>query len=196
MTRFGIADGRSITLHFDSGDTLRGYHLLPPGDDAISAASLEGDAKDRYFEAKLAESDNIVIYLHGNAGTRAIPRRISVQKHLAAYCKANVLTFDYRGFGDSLGTPTESGSVEDVRKILDYVKSLNISRSTKLFLYAESLGTGITVSYLSAYPEDIYPEGVVSGIILLAPFTTMGEAALSHPITAPFRIFPSLKKYM
>jgi abhydrolase domain-containing protein 12 len=200
LFRFGIVEGRSVTLYMNSSggdDSLRGYHLLPPGLDAISAAGLGEADRDRFFEEKLkGDNTNIVIYLHGNGATRAHHRRISVQKHLGAYCNAHVLTFDYRGYGDSVGTPSEAGTAEDVGEILAYLQTLGIAKSTKVFLYAESLGTGIAVAYMSAHPEMAKPEGIVNGLMLLAPFVSLPEAALSHPAAAPFRIFPVLKTFM
>ena len=110
---------------------------------------------------------------------------------MATYCNAHVLTFDYRGFGDSIGTPTEQGTVDDVDAMMAYVKQIGISNKTKVILYAESLGTGIAISYLNSHPL-----GIVSGLVLMAPFTSLADAALTHPITLPFKLFPSITKYM
>jgi uncharacterized protein len=101
-----------------------------------------------------------------------------------------------RGFGDSVGVPSEKGTIEDVSAILAYVESLKISKSVNVFLYGESLGTGVAVAYLNAYPKMMHPTGIVRGLILLAPFTSLPAAALSHPIAAPFRIFSIMKEYM
>lgn len=204
LSRFGLSEGRSVTLELPSTGadslegTLRGYHLLPPGRQVIAAAALKaGNERDAYFEDSLKNADTIVIYLHGNGATRAHHRRVAVQKHIAAHCRAHVLTFDYRGYGDSIGSPSEASTAEDVGAILAYLQSLNIGESAKVFLYAESLGTGIAIAYLSVHPEMGQPAGgPVSGLLLLAPFVSLPEAALSHPVAAPFRLFPVVKNFM
>lgn len=80
--------------------------------------------------------------------------------------------------------------------ILSYIEDLNISKDVKVYLYAESLGTGIALSFLEAHPEAAYPRGIVRGMLLLAPFTSLPEASLAHPVGAPFRIFPIVKDLM
>lgn len=77
-----------------------------------------------------------------------------------------------------------------------YIASLKVHEGVKVFLYGESLGTGIAVAYLSQHPEAAHPSGSVRGLILLAPFTSLPAAALSHPIAAPFRLFPIVKEFM
>lgn len=96
LSRFGLAEARTVTINMNGSDTLEGYHIMPPGRGAIAGAALEGPERDRFFEDLLREASSVVVYLHGNAGTRAHHRRVAVQKHIAAYCNAHVLTFDYR----------------------------------------------------------------------------------------------------
>lgn len=96
MTRFRIAEGRSLTISMAGTDTLEGYHLLPAGQAAVAAASLSGIERDRYFDDQIRNAATIVVYLHGNAATRAHQRRIDMIKQIAAFCNSHVLSFDYR----------------------------------------------------------------------------------------------------
>lgn len=52
---------------------------------------------------------------------------------------------DYRGFGDSTGTPSETGLLLDARAAWDYVASLVSSHEgvTDVVLVGQSLGTGV-----------------------------------------------------
>jgi abhydrolase domain-containing protein 12 len=197
LQRFGLVGSNNVAIQVQPGQFIRGYHVLPGTvTDVSRLLSLSGAARDEAFQNFLRKSDRIVIYLHGNAGTRAHYRRVALQKHLALHCNAHVLTFDYRGFGDSDGWPSEEGTTEDVHAMVSWLKTLSIPNHTKIILYGESLGSGIAVSYLHAHPEEMYPSGSIQALILMAPFTSLPEAALSHPIAAPFRVFRLVKEFM
>lgn len=55
---------------------------------------------------------------------------------------SNVLTLDYRGFGDSTGTPTEKGLILDARAAFDYIATSG-SKGRQIILAGHSLGTGV-----------------------------------------------------
>ena len=101
LSRFGMTEARTVTIKMNGSDTLEGYHLMPPGRSAIAGVALKGPERDLFFEDMLREASSVVVYLHGNAGTRAHHRRVAVQKHIAAHCNAHVLTFDYRSVDSS-----------------------------------------------------------------------------------------------
>lgn len=64
-----------------------------------------------------------------------------------------MIAIDYRGFGDSTGTPFEQGLIADARAVWDYVDSLQSSKGDKVkegegegegvILIGQSLGTGV-----------------------------------------------------
>ena len=56
-----------------------------------------------------------------------------------------MLAIDYRGFGDSTGTPSEAGLLLDARAAWDYVSSHlgKDSAEDKVLLIGQSLGTGV-----------------------------------------------------
>ena len=73
----------------------------------------------------------MVVYFPGNSINRY--ERLADLKEVAA-CGIDVLIFDYRGFGDSTGSPTEDGMTADARliwthrdpkKVVPSVTSLN-----------------------------------------------------------------------
>ena len=74
-------------------------------------------------QAPLSESDihtslsthPTILYFHGNAATRAMSQRVRYYTTYAHAFNANVLAIDYRGFGDSSGTPSKEGLVVDAR---------------------------------------------------------------------------------
>ncbi|KAF8264732.1 Alpha/Beta hydrolase protein [Lactarius quietus] len=94
-----------------------------------------------------------ILFLHGTVGTRAM--RVRVQHYLAfaARLRANVLAPDYRGFGDSTGTPSEEGVVLDARAAWDWLRARGAHPSSVLVV-GSSLGTGVAVQFASALEEE------------------------------------------
>ncbi|VDO65800.1 unnamed protein product [Heligmosomoides polygyrus] len=80
----------------------------------------------------------VILYCHGNSYDRAFEYRVSMY-NLLNRLDYHVVSFDYRGYGDSPGTPNEAGVVSDSRVVYDYVKSHSY-RNT-LIVWGHSLGS-------------------------------------------------------
>lgn len=195
----GLATGRNIVIPTSDGVILRGWHIPPSNSDAIHGLSLQSSyERDVYLDKILQNSSRIVIFLHGNAGTRGTARRVSIVKQFVSFCESHVIAIDYRGFADSSGWPTEIGTTEDILAVVSWIRSKlsQKARNTTVILYGQSLGTGISLGFLNSHPQMSGPEGIIKAVILDAPFVSLPEAAMSHWLAAPFRIFPILKKLM
>jgi abhydrolase domain-containing protein 12 len=81
---------------------------------------------------------------------RAASFRIQAYKQFTAL-NANVVAIDYRGFGDSHGTPTEEGLYSDARAAYRWIRERQgaiLDQSTKtsmpdIFVAGQSLGSGV-----------------------------------------------------
>jgi abhydrolase domain-containing protein 12 len=90
-----------------------------------------------YEEILRKTKDPIVLYLHGNTGTRANGHRVDLYKILRRL-GYHVIAMDYRGFADSSDmSPTEVGCVNDALAMYRYIKNLT---SSPVFVYGHSLG--------------------------------------------------------
>lgn len=87
-----------------------------------------------------------VLFLHGNAGN--ISHRLdSVQMfHRLGY---NTLIFDYRGYGNSGGSPSEQGTYRDAEAAWNYLTGQRRTSPSRIVLFGESLG-GAVAAWLSA----------------------------------------------
>jgi len=87
-----------------------------------------------------------VLFLHGNAGN--ISHRLeSVQMfHRLGY---STLIFDYRGYGNSSGVPTEQGTYRDAEAAWRYLIEQRQIPSCRIVLFGESLG-GAVAAWLAA----------------------------------------------
>ncbi|KAF4017374.1 hypothetical protein G4228_009150 [Cervus hanglu yarkandensis] len=100
------------------------------------------DAKGKgrsWYEAALCDGNPIIVYLHGSAQHRAASHRLKLVKVLSNG-GFHVLSVDYRGFGDSTGTPTEDGLTADAVCVYEWTKAR--SGPTPVCLWGHSLGTG------------------------------------------------------
>lgn len=67
---------------------------------------------------------------------------ISYDLTLPSPLGANVLTIDYRGFGDSGGNPTEEGLGRDARAAWNWLLDEG-AKPSDIILMGQSLGTGV-----------------------------------------------------
>lgn len=101
-----------------------------------------------YLPAELAKgktTKGTVVHFHGNAQNLSAHFLFSVWLVKAGY---DVYTFDYRGYGLSIGaSPSPRGTVEDGKVILRYVNAIRPS-NRPLIVFAQSLGGAIAMRSL------------------------------------------------
>lgn len=102
---------------------------------------LTAFSQDTYDTALLSRPT--VLFFHGNAGNRALSRRVQMASSLSSNLNLNVLSLDYRGFGDSSGTPSEAGLIADARAAWDWVYARNGGDASKIGIVGQSMGTGV-----------------------------------------------------
>jgi len=81
-----------------------------------------------------------VLFLHGNAGN--ISHRLDSVRmlHRLGY---STLIFDYRGYGNSAGAPTEQGTYLDAEAAWRYLTEQQHIPSCRIVLFGESLGGAV-----------------------------------------------------
>lgn len=117
------------------GETLYAWHILPIGlyrknEEALIAepSGFVLDVKSR-LSFKLLREDpeaRLVLHFHGAGGTVGSGYRTPNYRALSAGQpdKIHVLTFDYRGFGRSTGTPSEHGLLLDALSVVDWATNV------------------------------------------------------------------------
>ena len=130
----------------------------------------------------------VVLYSHGNSCNRAMSHRVGLYQRLSAM-GLDVVTFDYRGFGDSTGVlPDETTVVHDADVMLQWVQERYPDHN--IVVWGHSLGTGITVKLLSSLES--HPKNL-QRLILESPFLNSGEAGRHIPIAKIFDLLPCTK---
>ncbi|XP_031968257.1 protein ABHD12B isoform X2 [Corvus moneduloides] len=175
----------TISLHLttEPGVTVGVWHTVP------GSRGAEAQGKDqRWYEEALADAHPVIIYLHGNGGTRAASHRVQFLKTMGA-ADFHILALDYRGYGDSSGHPTESGFTTDVLALYDWAKAR--SGNSSIVFWGHSLGTGIATNAVRKLQEE---RGVqADAVVLESPYTNIREAAANIPLTKIYRQFPGFE---
>jgi hypothetical protein len=122
-----------------------------------------------------------VLYFPGNAGNRAYRE---LELRLLTDAGADAILFDYRGYGDSPGEPSEEGLARDARAVWRFATETNKIEPRRLVLFGESLGGGVAVRLASDLSEQHTPP---AGLILRSTFSSLTDAAAHHFPWLPVR---------
>jgi fermentation-respiration switch protein FrsA (DUF1100 family) len=112
------------------------------------------------------EARATVLFLHGNAGN--ISHRLMALQALHGLGLA-VLILDYRGYGESAGSPSEHGTYRDALAAWEYLTTTRGATADRVVLYGESLG-GAVAAWLATRETP-------AGLILESSFTSLRELA-------------------
>ncbi len=132
-----------------------------------------------------------VFVLHGNA--QNISSHITTIYWLPS-CGYHVFIMDYRGYGDSMGTPGFPEVFIDIKTCLTWLINNREVQSKPLFLLGQSLGAALGVYFIGNDPD---VKQHLSGVILDGGFsryrTMAREKFAEFWLTWPFQyIFPLL----
>lgn len=87
-----------------------------------------------------------ILFCHGNAGN--ISHRLD-NIRLLMEMKVNVLIFDYRGYGQSTGKPSEKGIYIDTLSAYDYLVNNEKINPEKIVIFGRSLGAAAAIDVAS-----------------------------------------------
>nr|XP_046268802.1 lysophosphatidylserine lipase ABHD12-like isoform X2 [Scatophagus argus] len=172
-------------LNTEEGVSVGVWHTLP----ANQWEKAAGRSSEWYQET-LGDGRPVIIYLHGNVGTRAVRHRVELVKILSA-AGYHVLSLDYRGFGDSTGEPSEAGLTSDALYLYQWAKQQ--SRDGLVCLWGHSLGSGVATNAAVKVQEQ---GSAVDAVILEAPYTTIGDAVANHRLAKMYMFLPGFKSLL
>lgn len=107
-----------------------------------------------------------ILMCHGNAGN--VSDRLELLSMLHQRVAAHVFIFDYRGFGRSEGTPSESGVYEDAAAAFDRLQSA--LPHLPVIVHGHSLGSAVAIELATR-------RSAVAGLILESSFTNARDMA-------------------
>lgn len=132
-----------------------------------------------YFPANNAT--HLLMYCHGNAGdirdwSHAMPPFLQMG--------CSVLLFDYRGYGQSQGKPSEEGLYLDGEAVWRWVAKRAEEEGITAVILGKSLGSAVAIHVAAQTPP--------TALILDSAFTSMREIALTVTPWLPDVMLPEL----
>lgn len=117
------------------------------------------------------ESVPTVLYLHGNAGN--IGHRLAHARGMFHTSKVNILLLEYRGYGRSEGSPSESGLYRDALAGMDFLLNHPSIDKRYIFIFGRSLGGAVAIFVASHQKYS----SKLAGVILENTFTSIPSLA-------------------
>ncbi len=146
-------DYETVRLDTDDGESLHGWWIPAPD---VSRGTL--------------------LFFHGNAGNIS-GRLESVQQF--RQLGLNVLIVDYRGYGQSTGSPSEEGIYRDAEACWRYLMETQGVAPQKVVVFGRSMGGGPT-TWLAAREQP-------GAVILESVFTNVPDVGAHHYSFLPVR---------
>lgn len=126
-----------------------------------------------------------MLYSHGNAADLGQMMELFVE--LSKRLRVNIMGYDYSGYGQSTGKPTEYNTYADIDAAYKCLKEQYGVQDEKLILYGQSVGSGPTVDLASRVPN-------LRGVVLHSPI--LSGLRVLYPVkrTYWFDIYKNLDK--
>ncbi|CAG8201486.1 unnamed protein product [Penicillium nalgiovense] len=145
----------------------------------------------------------LILHLHGAGGIVALGYRVPNYRALSAGNpgKIHVLTFDYRGFGKSTGSPSGTGLINDALGVVDWAMNVAGIPPSRILIFGQSMGTAVSIA-VSKYLAVQNPPIVFAGTVLVVPFVDVATLVSTNrvagtiPILSPVVRFLFLFKYL
>lgn len=151
---------------------FQGQLLFMPSSQMAQSPDAAGmEAEDLYMETEDGVtihgwyfphegSNQVIVLSHGNAGN--ISHRLDIAATLLE-AGAAVLMYDYRGYGNSEGSPNEDGLYKDMRAVMGHLTGEKGYSEQEVFQYGRSLGGAVAAWAASEYE--------IGGLVLDSAFT-------------------------
>ena len=151
-----------VEIHVDDSLTLHGwrFHGRSPAD----------------FEPRF-----LVIYFPGNGGCRA--HRVTDCCDFAEL-GCDVVLFDYRGYGDNQGSPSESALADDARRIWTFATEELQFPPERIVVFGESLGGAMATRLAAELSQAGSPP---AALVLNSTFASLTETVAWHYPALPVR---------
>ncbi|MGH7511358.1 MAG: alpha/beta hydrolase [Gemmatimonadales bacterium] len=152
-------------VEFSSRDGVRLVGWMLPGEPTGSVAAV----------------GTWVLICHGNGGNIADSGRLRYYAALRSL-GLGVLAFDYRGYGESGGTPSEKGLYADADAAYRYLREQRRIPPGHIILFGHSLGSAVAIDLAARVPA--------AGLIVEGALTSVVDRAEEIHPWAPLRLFP------
>ncbi|XP_076309502.1 lysophosphatidylserine lipase ABHD12-like [Tachypleus tridentatus] len=166
-------------LDVQEGVTLGIWHILPQ-------SRLKDCEKGIVLKDEFQDERPVFLYLHGVAENRGASHRLNIYNVLSqSHVDGHVVTFDYRGFGDSFGTTTTVGMINDTEAVYQWVRKF--VGKERIIIWGHFVGAAVGIRLAEKLSKNKeYP----AGIVLEASFSSLDDVIVTHPAFFFLRFLP------
>ncbi|KAF8789052.1 alpha/beta hydrolase domain-containing protein 17C-like [Argiope bruennichi] len=186
LPTYEVAPTQSETIQY-------AFHLSPDYDTSglrkviqqevrVVKTTLDSDVVVLYVKGT-TKTKFTILYSHGNAVDVGLIHRLCVDLSQMTGC--DVVTYDYSGYGQSSGKPSERNMFADIKAAWDYTLAFHEPDPRMVILYGHSLGAVATI--------DLASKVDCAGVILQAPFSSSFQVVC--PNRKWFSWLDTLKRY-
>ncbi|WOH09814.1 hypothetical protein DCAR_0729273 [Daucus carota subsp. sativus] len=111
-----------------------------------------------------------VLYSHGNAAD--LGQMYDLFAQLSIHLRVNLFGYDYSGYGQSTGKPSEQNTYADIRAAYRFLQETHGTKEEDIILYGQSVGSGPTLdlaSQLSGLRAVVLHSPILSGLRVMYP---------------------------
>lgn len=119
---------------------------------------------------KNPKATSTLLYSHGNAAD--LGQMFELFLELSIRLRVNLLGYDYSGYGQSTGKPTEYNTYADIEAAYNCLRDQYGVKDEELILYGQSVGSGPTLDLASRLPNlraVVLHSPILSGLRVLYP---------------------------
>lgn len=145
--------------------------------DTVAFKTVDNETLYGWYMSNVKNSDTI-LFCHGNFGNMSYHLEHMMNLYRMGY---SLFCFDYRGFGQSEGTPSEHGTAKDIQAAWRYLVETKQVDPQKIIIYGHSLGAAIALQLRPI----IYPKAFV----LEGAFVSIDQMAQHHYPFLPVKPF-------
>jgi fermentation-respiration switch protein FrsA (DUF1100 family) len=156
-------------IYFPSGE-VPDVSVALSGAEEVAFRTEDGLVLAGWFIAPSGSGDVFtVLVFNGNGGNRADRSELATALSSRGH---GVMLFDYRGFGENSGNPSEKGLHSDGLGAVEYLSSRVDVDAERIVYFGESLGAAVAIGAAETHPP--------AGLILRSPFASLAEVAAVH----------------
>lgn len=111
-----------------------------------------------------------LVFFHGNGGN--LSHRAPLIARLRTELGMSVFIFDYQGYGQSRGLPSERATAADARAVIAYLRGRSDVDPDRIAYYGESLGGAVAI--------DLATEAPPVALAIQSSFTSIGDMTRLH----------------
>lgn len=164
------SEAKDVTITTDDGLTLHGWLLFT---NRTVDSALRSDQE--------WSSERLLIYFPGNAQHRGF--RLADFREFTRH-GFDVLIFDYRGYGDNAGSPSQATMQADSRAVWQFTQDELEVDPSRTVIYGESMGGAVAIHLAAALCEESTPP---AALITNATFASLTGTVRWHYPWFPFQ---------